>query len=735
MKLIGNDENEMVMGNSSSKTTFSISAGAKAFKILSSNIYKNKIRAVVRELVCNAVDAHVLNSQTKPYTIKPPTGIDPRFIVRDYGPGLDENDMIELYTTYFASSKAERNDQIGAFGLGSKSPFSYTNTFSVISYHEGVVRSFQCNLTNGEPSITKTYEGEFENGDESGIEVIVPTKLDDQSSWISEIQYVMRPFKVGSYEIKGISDLGIEPFENLQSYNDDFFVLKNARLRGLTHKGMYAIYGNILYPIDDVPNLNADWLRSYNGNIFIHFDLGLLDIQPSREELSLDETTIANIQKRVDECNKKMLEETCNHLKSFTKIRELKRNVYKLPGTQLAILEKNNFQINGIDIAKITAGENLLKLLKDIENTSTRIVESYCSKISYRKPFVRSTGYRKSKVSEVELSNVVGYKKEKAFVFIVDDKKPVNKSLMGLYLSKDPNTPDISSDYIFVCLNDEKYTKPFFDELKTVMVDDEIVIFKSSECEEYRKLVPGYGVKIPRPKPEEIRPKQPNGVKIEYDKNLNIYVSKDLYMSPKEIREIDGYVVLKYRDDYRALSSSQPLLKNLDSDDFKATMRKNNVNELYVLRPQTWDKIQSKKCFFEDFYIKPFLELFKKTNPDDYYVGVDGNRFLSNITKHKCLEPILKKIVKSGFDGKELFERYEQLSVCVRTGVYDELDDAIKFMETKISSIKTDINAKIIEFSKEYLIFHNYLDRFWYVSDEVALQISEQYNILCANQP
>ena len=38
---------------------FRIEASSKAFEILANNLYKDKILAVVRELSCNAFDAHV----------------------------------------------------------------------------------------------------------------------------------------------------------------------------------------------------------------------------------------------------------------------------------------------------------------------------------------------------------------------------------------------------------------------------------------------------------------------------------------------------------------------------------------------------------------------------------------------------------------------------------------------------------------------------------------------------
>ena len=45
---------------------FTIQASAKAFEVLSSNLYQNKILAVIREITCNAADAHA--SVGKPLT-------------------------------------------------------------------------------------------------------------------------------------------------------------------------------------------------------------------------------------------------------------------------------------------------------------------------------------------------------------------------------------------------------------------------------------------------------------------------------------------------------------------------------------------------------------------------------------------------------------------------------------------------------------------------------------------
>lgn len=67
---------------------FNIQASAKAFQILSDNLYSNKIEAVIRELVCNAVDAHKANNNHEPVQVILPTSLHPSFDVIDNGTGL-----------------------------------------------------------------------------------------------------------------------------------------------------------------------------------------------------------------------------------------------------------------------------------------------------------------------------------------------------------------------------------------------------------------------------------------------------------------------------------------------------------------------------------------------------------------------------------------------------------------------------------------------------------------------
>lgn len=133
--MILNQEQELLETEGvSTQKSFTITASAKAFDILSNKLYTYKIRAIVRELICNAYDSVIEAKTNKKIKIHVPNSMEPYFSVKDCGVGLNEKEIEEIYTNVFASTKTQSNDLIGAFGLGSKSPFCYVDNFYRNSY-------------------------------------------------------------------------------------------------------------------------------------------------------------------------------------------------------------------------------------------------------------------------------------------------------------------------------------------------------------------------------------------------------------------------------------------------------------------------------------------------------------------------------------------------------------------------------------------------------------------------
>ena len=182
--------------NISSDFEFTIKASKHAFKILSDSLYSNKIKAVVREYLTNALDAHIASKREIPFIITEPSENilegTRYWEVRDFGSGLSKDDIKKYYCTYFSSSKQESNDFTGMLGLGCKSAFAYTQQFSVTSWFNGEKTEYLLFIDNGLPQITEIYS---EPSDEpSGIKVSIPVKEVDVNSFKEYTQEITNFF-------------------------------------------------------------------------------------------------------------------------------------------------------------------------------------------------------------------------------------------------------------------------------------------------------------------------------------------------------------------------------------------------------------------------------------------------------------------------------------------------------------------------------------------------------------
>ncbi len=293
--------NEATLSGTGATGEFRIRNSAKAFKILSDGLYSNKIRAIVRELSCNALDSHVAAGKvTTPFEVHLPTFLEPWFAVRDFGIGLSGDQVTNIYTTYFESTKTDSNDYIGALGLGSKSPFSYTENFTVTAIKDGVQRIYSAFINEmGVPCVAEMSEQLTDEA--NGVEVkFSVTDRYDYNSFRHEAQNVFQWFKHPP-KVIGVDNFTITPPE-IKERDIVPGVHALAHERG----GSLAVMGNICYPLDKIPEpekhfgVLATLLRC---GLVIEFDIGELDFAASREELSYVPLTLKSIKKRLELLN------------------------------------------------------------------------------------------------------------------------------------------------------------------------------------------------------------------------------------------------------------------------------------------------------------------------------------------------------------------------------------------------------------------------------------------------
>jgi len=292
--------NEIVLSNVGTTGEFKIRNSAKAFKILSDGLYSNKIRAIIRELSCNAVDSHVAAGKADvPFEVHLPSMLEPWFSVRDFGVGLDNDQVINIYTTYFESTKTDSNDFIGALGLGSKSPFSYTENFTVTAIKGGIKRIYSAFINEmGVPSIAEMNEELTD--EQNGVEVkFSVTDRYDYNSFVYESSNVFKWFK-NKPTVIGVN------FQHEELRFKEKDIVKGVHVSSDGRGSSVALMGNIAYPLNKISEPTkhfGDLAQLLECSLVIEFGIGELDFAASREELSYVPLTIRSIKAKLEELN------------------------------------------------------------------------------------------------------------------------------------------------------------------------------------------------------------------------------------------------------------------------------------------------------------------------------------------------------------------------------------------------------------------------------------------------
>lgn len=296
MKIQTERRNVQTEGLEGKEQAFTIRASAKAFAVLSSNIYSDKIAAVIREISANAYDAHVMVGNEKtPFEVHLPTTLEPFFYVKDFGPGLSESQIMSLYTQYFNSTKEDDDSQTGCLGIGSKSPFAYTDQFTVESRFGGEKKTYIAFLDDmGMPGIRLINTEPC--AEPTGLTVHLAVQAADFSEFEGKAKRILRVFKT----IPDVPGFTVEPVK---------YALESGVWSLRTSSGGYndytdprVIQGNIAYPIklDNLPmfkNMSYTEQQIYKYAMVDFFvDLGRCNIAASREDLHYDKNTIATLE-------------------------------------------------------------------------------------------------------------------------------------------------------------------------------------------------------------------------------------------------------------------------------------------------------------------------------------------------------------------------------------------------------------------------------------------------------
>ena len=286
MKLQDNNTTIERIGNVTNEAQFKMRSSQKAFQILS-DLYSDKPLAIVRELGCNASDSmSAANKADQPFHIHLPNSLEPWLIIQDFGTGISHEDIYNIYTIYFASTKTNSNSQIGCLGLGSKSPFCYSDNFSVTSIYGGTKRIYNAFFgEDGTPTIALVSTQD--TNENNGVAVQIPVKNTDFDNFKQAAYKAFRFF-----DVKPTISGGSVEWNDQKPifFGDDWSFFDKSN-----QDESFAIMGGVTYPINSYQINNDgenDYRRMLRNGLVLKFAMGELDFTPSRDALSYTPSTI-----------------------------------------------------------------------------------------------------------------------------------------------------------------------------------------------------------------------------------------------------------------------------------------------------------------------------------------------------------------------------------------------------------------------------------------------------------
>ncbi len=321
-------------GGISSSNNFTIAVTGKAFDVLSRQLYKRPVAAVVREVSCNAADAHTMVGKPQhTFEISVPSMLSPTFAVKDFGPGLSEDDVLHLYSTYFASTKDRSNDMIGGFGLGCKSPFAVSDQFTVVSRFNGEATTYICIRIDGTPTVNKA--GSVPCGDDTGITVTVPIKPADLREWRNSIgeffsDWPEKPIRTGTGKPLNLDDLesamrateaDMESANTVAGYPEWQHFITGRR-------GLSVRMGLVKYAISVPLDGAAGRLQNTDGETILTLPMGAINVAPSREEVDYTDKTKAAVQAAAQRMIAEVSGVVAEKIKACTSLYEARKFVY-----------------------------------------------------------------------------------------------------------------------------------------------------------------------------------------------------------------------------------------------------------------------------------------------------------------------------------------------------------------------------------------------------------------------
>jgi len=276
--------------------------------ILRDKMYSDPMGAICREIACNARDAHrEAGIPDTPIEIYLPSATSPHIEFVDFGPGINPTRMEDIFINYGASTKRKSNQQTGGFGLGAKTPFAYTDTFSVVTVWNGKKREYTAFIDDSRHGLLHLVRTS-DTDEPTGTRIIVPVTPYDNDRFITKAVKATKYWSVKP-KFHGLSKhvVSDEPLAVLLE-DEDYIIFDNNKTLS---SDKFALVDEIPYDfkIHDVIEDSEELQHLKFKHMCLKFNTGEVIMTPNRESLQLDDYTKKSLLKKLVAVNEKLVKQ------------------------------------------------------------------------------------------------------------------------------------------------------------------------------------------------------------------------------------------------------------------------------------------------------------------------------------------------------------------------------------------------------------------------------------------
>lgn len=314
--------------------------------------YYHPYSAVVREYVSNGIDSHIKANQSKAVKVTLPSEFNPNLVIQDFGIGMSYEDIVERYANYMMGDKESDVNQIGFFGIGSKSAFAIADQFVITAVKDGLKNI----VVAAKNELGTKYDFGVKNqktDEHDGVIVNIPIREDRIS--VFHNAYENTYYSIAGWSTDLVEVFGDESDEKFWSkripgskeyeYNDSYYIAVD---NNVPYRGGF-ILGGVYYS-------RAPFITRLQSNIIPIFDVTDLFPEESREKIRDSSRNEIAFDKKVEEIMASIKEDAIKELTKISGRKERFEELSKYRQFSIGVLE--------IDGEKFSFGHHIRPIRK-----------------------------------------------------------------------------------------------------------------------------------------------------------------------------------------------------------------------------------------------------------------------------------------------------------------------------------------------------------------------------------